>query len=268
MSSVPAMNRPLLFRLVPKRWREGLYCRFFHRNAASRTELFDSAPLAMAPGCVMRGLVPGDVISGSIAFGGVYEHGLSKHIARRARNGGLFVDVGANMGYFTLLWASASPQNRVVAFEASPRNVRLLGANIDANGFADRVRLVAKAVSESAGSVSFDIGPDNQTGWGGISTGGAATIPSVCLDEELGDERIDVLKIDIEGADTLALAGCDRLLRERRIGHIYFEQHAGRMRQLGIEPGAASAFLKARGYAARPLDSDAGEWEAFPVETP
>lgn len=216
----------------------------------------------------MRDLIPGDVISGSIAFGGVYEYALSKRIANLARTARSFVDVGANMGYFSLLWTAASSEHRVVAFEASERNVRLLAANMAANSLDPRVRVVPKAVSDSAGTVSFDAGPDGQTGWGGIAAGGGATVPSVRLDEELSGERIDVLKIDVEGADALVIRGCEKLLAARRIGHLFFEEHASRMKALGIVPGEARKFLEQHGYTVRPLGRDPGEWEAFPSSAP
>ena len=71
----------------------------------------------------MHSLLSGDVISGNIAFNGFYELELSQRIVHLARQGTVFVDVGANMGYFSLLWAGINPSGRVIAFEAAPRNI-------------------------------------------------------------------------------------------------------------------------------------------------
>ena len=75
-------------------------------------------------------LRPGDVAHGEIAFLGFTELGLTRVVAERARQGGLLVDVGANWGYFTLLWLAARADNRVVAVEASPRNLEALRENL------------------------------------------------------------------------------------------------------------------------------------------
>lgn len=78
-------------------------------------------------------LVPGDHISDIIAFTGVYEMSLTKRVVDLARQGGVLVDVGANLGYFPLLWAALNRENKCFAFEASPRNIPLLNRNISRN---------------------------------------------------------------------------------------------------------------------------------------
>ena len=85
------------------------------------------------------------------------------------------------------------------------------------------------------------------------------------LDNELSNELIEVLKIDVEGADTWVLEGCERLLRDKRIKRIFFEQNIGRMEQLGIQAGVAQTFLRDLGYSCEPLDGDEGEWVASPI---
>src|SRR4051794_1788289 len=109
--------RPLL-RALPPRLRERVYYGWFHRHYARWRRLYEAAPLAFCPNVSMYDLVPGDAISGSIAFTGFYELELSEQLVRRARTGGLLIDVGANMGYFSLLWAGLSETTRVIAFEA------------------------------------------------------------------------------------------------------------------------------------------------------
>jgi len=219
----------------------------------------------------MHDLVPGDVISGNIAFTGFYEWDLSRRIVGHARRGGLLVDVGANMGYFSLLWAGTNPTGRVVAVEASPRNIGLLRNNVKQNRLEDRITVIPHAAGDHAGSITFDAGPAEQTGWGGISRGPSAntiTVPMVRIDEELRGTDIEVLKIDVEGSDTLVLLGCEGLLKERRIRTIYFEQNRHRMEQLGIPPDNAVRFLRGAGYECRPLGADAMEWIAFPKGAP
>lgn len=215
----------------------------------------------------MYDLVPGDAISGSIAFTGFYELGLSQRVVEHATKGGLFVDVGANMGYFSLLWAGSSQSGKVIAIEAAPRNIALLQSNITRNHLEDRITLISKAAGNHSGAINFDTGPDAQTGWGGLTAGSSPTTTSVSmlrLDEELAGTDIAVLKIDTEGADTWVLFGCESLLKERRIQTIYFEQNLDRMKRLGIASSDALKFLQAMGYIANPLGPDKEQWIAYP----
>jgi len=220
----------------------------------------------------MYELVPGDVISDCIAFTGSYEDELSRYVRDAAIRGGRFVDVGANMGYFTLLWASANPANRVVAVEASPRNVRILKGNVARNHLGSRVEIIAKAAGRSGGILPFRLGPDEQTGWGGLAAPhdkGTIEVDVVRLDEILSAELpIDFLKIDIEGADTWALMGCESLIRARQVREIWFEENKPRMRELGIPVGLAQDFLRSCGYSVQAMSPERAEiceWRAVPA---
>jgi FkbM family methyltransferase len=264
--SLPA-PRPLALRLAPARLRRSLYSRLYAARHAAHPRLFARAPLRFAEGVDMFDLTPGDIISGHIAFTGEYEPKLSHAIRGQAERGGLFVDVGANMGYFSLLWASARPGNRVIAFEASPRVAAQLGGNVERNGLGDAVRIVGKAASDAAGTVRFSTGPADQTGWGGIQPDNpeAIEVPAVRLDEELAGEAIAVLKVDVEGAESLVLRGAEELLRERRIGLIFFEWNPERAALLGLEFADLIAFLESTGYRAVPFNAERTEWRAEPA---
>jgi FkbM family methyltransferase len=219
-------------------------------------------------------LEPGDEIHDSIAYTGLYEMKLTRRFLRHARTSGLLVDVGANYGYFALLWAAANSSNRVIAFEASPRNVPGLRRNVEENRFADRIRVEACAASQHAGEIAFDLGPAQQTGWGGAAAShgvNTVRVPAVRLDDVLADEaRIDVLKIDVEGAEAWVLAGADRLLREQRVRQIYFETNKPRLSALGLEIDASEKILRAAGYEITPLDdpdAEVAEFSAAPRRT-
>jgi len=208
----------------------------------------------------------------NIAFTGFYELELSREISRQAQEGGLMVDVGANYGYFSLLWAGAKPGNRVVAFEASPRNFPALSLNREKNGLAAQIDLRPYALGRQSGSLRFDPGPTEESGWGGFTSSeraGSVEVPVQTLDESLpADVRVNVLKIDVEGADTWVLYGAERLLREQRIEHIYFEQNKYRMNELGIRQEEAIDYLKSMGYetiASSCYDNEVMEYHAFPM---
>jgi len=267
MAIPPAARRPLLLRAAPALVRSSLYSRYYSRRHHSHPHLFEAAELALAPGTRMFDLKPRDIISGHIAFTGRYEPKLSRMIRQSALEGGLFVDVGANMGYFSLLWASARPDNRVVAVEASPRVVALLSNNIARNGYEESVRIIPKAVSDRAGTIRFATGPEDQTGWGGILPDGpdGIEVPAIRLDEELAGQDIAVLKIDIEGADALALKGAEGLLREKRIGRIFFESNPSRAAELGLSIEGLIGLVTDSGYRCIALDRARCNWMAVPA---
>jgi FkbM family methyltransferase len=268
--SLPAA-RPLPLRVLPGSLAASLYSRGYAHRHAAWPRLFERAPLQLAPGVSMYDLQQGDIISGHIAFTGQYEPLLSGKIRALAEKGGLLVDVGANMGYFSLLWASANAQNRVVAFEASPRVAKLLSGNVARNGLGDRIAVVGKAASDAAGTVRFATGPDQQTGWGGIQPEDQRDEPdgieveAVRLDEELAGQSIAVLKVDVEGADAMVLRGAEKLLRERRIGRIFFEQNPERAGKLGLAFDDLLAFIQGCGYRCTPFNPQRTEWTAEPA---
>jgi FkbM family methyltransferase len=207
-----------------------------------------------------------------IAFTGGYERPLSRLVVRLGTLGGTFVDVGANVGYFSLLWAASHPKNTAHAFEASPRNLPLLNQNVRANSLDDRIAVHDVALGRVAGSAAFDLGPDGVSGWGGLSIDGVgANIVKVGvkrLDEVLRNAHVDLMKIDVEGAEAWVLMGADALLQAKRIKCIWFEQNKIRTRNLGIEEDAAQLFLRSSGYSVQPMSDasqDTVDWMAVPL---
>ncbi len=122
------------------------------------------------------------------------------------------VDIGANIGYFTMLSAAlVGPAGRVLAIEPNPRNVRLVEASRRANGF-DNVRILQTAAGRDAGLLILNTSHSNGT------TSGlpaqvrqlldAETVACVRLDSLIDShEKIDFIKVDVEGAEYNALLG-------------------------------------------------------------
>lgn len=188
----------------------------------------------------MYDLVPSDYISQCVAFLGVFEPKLSACVRSIGAEGAgkLLVDVGANMGYFSLIWLAANPENRVVAFEPNRRNLDLLQSNFQKNSLETRSTVYTTACSDRAGILMFDLGPQAQTGWGSLAVtdhSRSTEVAVVTLDQTFANgQQIDLLKIDTEGADYLVLKGAEQLLRSKRISQIYFEMNIPRMKYLGI----------------------------------
>jgi predicted RNA methylase len=106
----------------------------------------DDAPLTTEYGTLIAGGAAASSLGSVLQYRGVFEPVLSEFILRHVREGDVCVDAGANVGYFTLLLASAAGRGgKVVAIEAAPGNVRRLRENLGINEVSDRVRVVEAA---------------------------------------------------------------------------------------------------------------------------
>jgi len=123
--------------------------------------------------------------------------------------GGVFVDLGANIGQFTLHGAkTVGPTGRVIAVEPTSSPLARLTANVTLSGFDDRVTIVPVACGDAEGTVRFTI-DEIDTALSKADDGGSAELPMQTLHtiaRQAGLDRIDVLKIDIEGMEDRALS--------------------------------------------------------------
>lgn len=191
-----------------------------------------------------------------LAFTGVYEYDLTKIIYNLSKKcNGLMIDVGANYGYYSILWSSEHINNKAIAFEASPRNIEAITNNIKINALTNQIKLEELAVSDHKGVVTFNLGPEDQTGWGGISNDAfnknLVNVNSVSLDsyfEDILTTQIEILKIDTEGADYLVLKGAENLLKNKKIKHIFWEENTFRSNLLGLKPYQSIPYLEEMNY--------------------
>lgn len=136
------------------------------------------------------------------------------------RPGQTVIDVGGHHGFFTLRAAArVGPKGRVLAVEAFPDNLQLLKKNIDANGLA-WVSAVGVAASDSAGEAAFHVFNIVTGGSLVFKPGGTEdiTVAKETLDNILvqaGVSRVDLIKIDVEGACLSVLAGARKTLEQR-----------------------------------------------------
>jgi FkbM family methyltransferase len=263
------MNRPLLLQFAPERVRTTIWSRLYRNQSDKWLPLYQAASLQYSPLVAME-LVPGDIISDQIAFTGIYELGLTRRVAKLAAQGGTLVDIGANLGYFPLIWVGCNPANSCIAFEPSPRNIDILRRNVKHNHFARHITLMPLAAGAEGGKMSFDTGPVEQTGWGGLirePSERCIEVDVVRVDNVLrSNDPISLLKVDTEGADLWALMGCERLLKAGIVNEIWYEENKPRMAALGIVPGATEDYLRSVGYNPTPHgDRSAETVEYFAV---
>jgi FkbM family methyltransferase len=161
--------------------------------------------------------------------------------------GGVFWDVGADLGFFTLLLARhVGAEGAVVAFEPDAPSRRALEQSIAANGFAN-VEVRPEAIWSAPGSVPFEPRTESVEGYhGAVVEDAPSSVPATTLDLAWNGRPPDVVKIDVEGAEEHALRGARRLLAEGRPA-IVCEAHLVRR---GDEDMAVrvESLLEAAGY--------------------
>lgn len=129
---------------------------------------------------------------------------------RYLRSGDRVIDAGANIGIYTLLFASlVGSRGQVIAFEPDPGVCSRLRENVDLNGLGGTVVIRQAAVSNTAGQAEFSTGADTGNTLYSLKTYGrpAQLVSTVTLDDEIGDTEFHLCKMDIEGAELEALKG-------------------------------------------------------------
>lgn len=134
----------------------------------------------------------------------------------------IIIDLGANIGLTTLYLAARAPNAHFICVEPVPMNAELLRRNVAA---IPKATVVNAAVAAESGTLTFD---DSGAAWGGaLSSQGRLSVRSISVDdllaEHVPDGRIDLLKMDIEGAEQAVLSGSMRWLE--RVDCIIAELH-------------------------------------------
>jgi FkbM family methyltransferase len=242
-------------RLPAGRWR-------VMNRATRRGGSFDARLPSDAGGfrfaCDLR-----DLIAREVFFTGAYGPQETALLRAVLRPGSTFVDVGANWGYFTLLGAHlVGAGGRVAALEPDPRLFAMLAANLAANGLARVAALPVAAAARDAALTLAGHHPDGGN-WGvsSLVAGGDGPRfevrgrPVDGVLDELGIERVELLKMDIEGAEDAALVGMADGLARGRYRRVLLELHPGlHPRGAALLDDVAAAFVRA-GYRGWSVDS-------------
>ncbi len=164
---------------------------------------------------------PDDAAVGRYVREDNYERDVTAVFRRLLRPGMGVVDIGANIGYFTLLSAAlVGADGFVLAIEPNPRNARLLEASRRANGFA-QVVVSQTAAGRDTGLLVLNTSHSNGTTSAPPDKAdallGSETVPSVRVDALVpGARRIDLIKADVEGAEYNALFGAREVIARDR----------------------------------------------------
>lgn len=220
---------------------------------------------------VIREISPGlrlfidlsDQIVGMGVLRGRYETEEMEFVRQHVRAGDTVLDIGANIGFFTINLADMVGRGgKVYAFEPSPRVGDLLERSVAENRFGDRVVVARAAVADQPGKLGLFIGADSLNLSGSYlmksqtaadAPGRILEVPVVQLDLEPIRRPVSFIKIDVEGAEPLALRGAQKILREDRPTILAELNPSQLARVAGCSPGDFLAEMEALGYACRTL---------------
>ena len=184
---------------------------------------------------------------------GAFEPKETTLVKETLRPGMTFLDVGANFGYFTLLAASrVGAGGRVVAVEPSPLAAGRLKQNVEANSLR-QVSVHQMGLSAESGTLDLYISPaDFHSPTMSASSGGEPVSVPVrrlddCLDE-WGVERVDLMKMDVEGHEPFVLRGAGDALSSGRIRAVLVEFNDHWLREQGSSPQELYDIFRTAGY--------------------
>lgn len=187
--------------------------------------------------------------TGTAYFEGVGERGVQETLQKHLQPGMTFYDVGANIGFFSLLAARmVGKEGQVVAFEADPEIAMRLREHVARNKF-EWIKVEEEAVWSEAGFVFFEridpaASPDR--GLGHIVAARAEDtiqVNAVSLDQySEANPAPDFIKCDVEGAEVEVFRGAERLLREKRPG-IICEMHSEQNERILLEEFSRHGYI-------------------------
>ncbi|MBR4252201.1 MAG: FkbM family methyltransferase [Kiritimatiellae bacterium] len=199
------------------------------------------------------------VIGRSVYFTGIWEPEMTAMAREKVREGWHILDVGADVGYYSMLFRSkCGPRGAVAVFEPDPEAIPFLEKNIALNGF-ENIRVFRMALSDHRGTGMMKPAGKGQLYPDRIGDGGNATVEMAPFDElwpELGWDRLDLVKIDVEGAELSVLKGMERVL-EKHHPHILMEVHPRQLKEVfQTSAGEVLHFLAERhSYRLLPVDT-------------
>ena len=196
---------------------------------------------------------------GDVILNGEYEPQMREILHRHLSFGGVFIDLGANEGYFSVLASQiVGPTGTVIAIEPQSRLQHVISTNLHVNGCFN-VRVIRCVVFNKSGKAHLTLGPTVKTGSSSLFRPSKCILPteevqSFSLSElidRLGLERCDLLKVDIEGAEYEVFISATEVLRKGIFRNIALEIHHSRLRQRGLSADELHKHMVECGYELR-----------------
>jgi FkbM family methyltransferase len=195
---------------------------------------------------------------------GSYEPLLRSLLEEFLRPGAAVIDGGAHIGLYTLLAGHrVGSAGHVIAFEPDPYNLRALEFNVRSAALAN-VRVIAAALSDELGTSPFHV----SSGTIGSSIAkktyiddyrSTLEVRTSTIDHHLGDLPLPALlvKLDVEGAEPLAIRGAQRALQRCSDGRVILEHNPSALRDDGAAMAGALRLLRSLGFSVQAIDEGA-----------
>lgn len=196
---------------------------------------------------------PDRILRGTFGFyrkAGIHEKATTELFKSKVKPGNIVLDLGANLGYFSLLAARlVGEQGKVYAFEPEPVNRGYFLKNIELNNYKN-IMVYPYAVSNKRDKVKlyicpYDSGHHTLNQYGGIREYKPhkctpeekfIEVETVKLDDCLKDKKIDVIKMDVEGSEMLTLMGMDEIIQRNENLKMFVEFFPLLIREMGSSP--------------------------------
>jgi FkbM family methyltransferase len=194
-----------------------------------------------------------------LLINGMYENDILCFLRKHVKDNHVFFDIGANIGSIALPVIKKKKGIQYHGFEASPLAFAYLQHNFEKNNIS-MFRLHNKLVHKSNHETMQFYQVSDLYGKSSMAptyTNKSITVDSVSLDiycEENKIERIDWMKVDVQGFELYVFEGMEDLLQQKRVENILFEFESWADDQAGIEIGAAKRFLESKDYVLFGID--------------
>jgi FkbM family methyltransferase len=195
---------------------------------------------------------------------GVYEEETTAMLQRTLRPGMVFADVGANIGYFSVIAASlVGESGKVISFEPDPENAEFLRKNVALNGYGRIVSIEQSCLADRQGTVTLfrdatNRGNHSMARANVLRERGSVEVPCTTLDAYAslhGTKRIDIMKVDTQGAEGAILTGASGVLRSNPDIQIIVEYWPYGLANTGADPLAPLRFLRTEGFHFHSIDT-------------
>ena len=199
---------------------------------------------------------PASNLGNAIVTQDAYESQMLESLTSLLKDGDVFLDVGANEGYFSIIASKlVGPSGVVLSIEPQSRLQGVIFRNI-AENVAFNIHPFQLAISDSIGTATISLLPDMNTGGSGLIVTTKYTVPTELVPQTtlqqffhlLRIDRVKLMKIDVEGFEYEAILGSKELFASNFIENIALELHPQLLARRGKSEEEIIEFLRASGY--------------------
>lgn len=204
----------------------------------------------------------------AVIYCGLYDYHEMNFLLRYLRPEDSFIDIGANIGVYTLLAASKIRSGSIYSFEALPKNYQRLQENLKLNQF-NQVKTYELAISDYQGTVALNLAEgDSMPFISQTATKNTITVPTNTLDNLLQNQsfaNLTLAKMDIDGAEILAFKGAISLLKQQR-PYVWILEINDAVNNFGHQKQDIVELLSSYGYSLYSYNADTNQLQPITLE--